>query len=167
MAIVVGGSGDDGGTIATLRRGIRVAVALVLALSGCGGGHPSLASVERDLMQDYIEPLRDAGFAVTVLSACHYPPKRDDEPWHLDMRMAIGAGPEQVVSVLGGTVEVINQHGMQWDLQQIAGRPQAGWTGLVRGGSNGSRLGVVRNNVDPRGTGTFGWNQVCDLGAMP
>ncbi len=122
----------------------------------------SVSASEAQFELAFIEPLEAAGLDYTVDEVCHYEREESEEPWHLQISVAVDAGPGEVADALTSTIDVIQRDRSPMGLQQYEGEPGRGWNGVLEPRGEGTILGVTRNNVEVDGTRPpVGWLPVC------
>jgi hypothetical protein len=137
-----------------------VALLAVAVLSGCAADH-SVAGVEDVLIDNYLEPLADAGIAVTVQNACRYAGDLT-APWHLSVALRLDAPEDRVARFLEEEGMVVRNDREPMIVQQIPGDPTDGWNGSLAAAGERSVLTLVFNNAERSGwSGTVGWSDSC------
>ena len=149
----------------TLRRTLLVcAIAAVVVAGGLAflatrGDHGlvSVDAAEQELVDHYIEPLRDRQMQVDLELTCH---DRVGGTWQLVAQLRALADAPAVARQLQGSVHWVRKRTDDWIAQQES-VPEDGWVAYVTRLDVGTRIRASRTGVEVDES-AIGWAQSCD-----
>lgn len=144
------------------RRWQLVALSLTVgAVTGCSGVSDDVRDLETTLVDTYLKPLAKAGISTSVESTCRLADPIDS-PWHLAIKIKIGAPEKRVADILAGEGVVVVRDREPMIVQQIFNQPDDGWDGILKADGDGSALSLERSYVTHSGfSDAVGWGEVC------
>ncbi|MFF5078161.1 hypothetical protein ACFY36_14005 [Actinoplanes sp. NPDC000266] len=139
---------------------ILVAVVGLVVLGGCSGDR-SVGGAEDVLVENYLEPLEEAGIGVTVEHSCRYAGDVG-YPWHLSVALRLDGALERVAGFLEGEGMMVCRDHEPMIVQQVFNHPEDGWNGSLAADGQRSVLSLVFNNAERSGwDGAVGWADSC------